>query len=93
MWNNVHNFLSQVDEGLITFIVTFNLLSLPSIKQLLEGMMELQRAHNVKRLRKTADGDLEIYGFHKVFLDTPMLRYPPWQSLQLAQPEHYHFAD
>ena len=34
-----------------------------------------------------------VYGHHKVFLDTPMLRYPEWQSLQLTPESHWHFAD
>ena len=59
----------------------------------MEGILRLQRIHNVKRLRKEADGSLERYGYHRVFVDTPMLRYPLWQSLQLAKPEHYHYAD
>jgi UDP-N-acetylglucosamine 2-epimerase (non-hydrolysing) len=28
-----------------------------------------------------------------VFVDTPMLRYPLWQSLQLVPKDHWHYAD
>ena len=93
MWNNVNNYLTRVDEGLVTFIVTFNMLSLPSIKKLLEGILELQRIHNVTKSRRDDDGNIVVYGHHKVFIDTPMLRYPEWQSLQLAPKEHWHYAD
>ncbi len=93
MWNNVNNYLTRVDEGLVTFIVTFNMLSLPSIKKLLEGILELQRIHNVTKSRRDADGNIVVYGHHKVFIDTPMLRYPLWQSLQLTPKEHWHYAD
>ena len=93
MWNNVNNYLTRVDEGLVTFIVTFNMLSLPSIKKLLEGILELQRIHNVTKSRRDDDGNIVVYGHHKVFIDTPMLRYPEWQSLQLASKEHWHYAD
>ncbi len=93
MWNNVNNYLTRVDEGLVTFIVTFNMLSLPSIKKLLEGILELQRIHNVTKSRRDEDGNIVVYGHHKVFIDTPMLRYPLWQSLQLAPESHWHYAD
>ena len=93
MWDNVNNYLSKVDEGLVTFIVTFNMLSLPTIQKLMEGILRLQRIHNVKRQRKDENGKLVAYGYHRVFVDTPMLRYPEWQSLQLARPEHYHWAE
>jgi len=93
MWNNVHNYLSRVDEGLVTFIVTFNMLSLPSIQKLLEGILELQRVHNVTKSRRDANGNIVVYGHHKVFLDTPMLRYPEWQSLQLTPESQWHYAD
>lgn len=93
MWNNVNNYLTRVDEGLVTFIVTFNMLSLPSIKKLLEGILELQRIHNVTKSRRDADGNIVVYGHHKVFIDTPMLRYPLWQSLQLTPESHWHYAD
>ena len=93
MWNNVHNYLTRVDEGLVTFIVTFNMLSLPSIKKLLEGILELQRVHNITKSRRDENGKIVVYGHHKVFLDTPMLRYPHWQSLQLTPESHWHYAD
>jgi len=93
MWNNVHNYLTRVDEGLVTFIVTFNMLSLPSIKQLLEGIHELQKVHNVSKTRREENGVLKVYGHHKVFIDTPMLRYPHWQSLQLVPEEFWHYGD
>lgn len=93
LWDNVNNYLSRVDEGLVTFIVTFNFLSLPSIKKLMEGILRLQKIHNVQKTRKEADGSLKVYGFHRIFVDTPMLRYPLWQSLQLTPEKHWHYAD
>jgi len=93
MWNNVHNYLSRVDEGLVTFIVTFNMLSLPSIQKLLKGILELQRVHNVSKSRRDENGNIIVYGHHKVFIDTPMLRYPHWQSLQLTPEKYWHYAD
>lgn len=93
LWNNINNYLTRVDEGLVTFIVTFNILSLPTIQKLMSGILDLQKIHNVKKTRREADGTLKVYGYHRVFVDTPMLRYPLWQSLQLTPQEHWHYAD
>lgn len=93
MWNNIHNYLTRVDEGLVTFIVTFNMLSLPSIKTLMKSILELQKIHNVTKTRRNEDGSLCVYGHHKIFVDTPMLRFPLWQSLQTTPKEYWHYAD
>ncbi len=93
MWNNVNNYLTREDEGLVTFIVTFNMLSLPSIQRLMEGILELQRIHNVTKSRRDDSGKIVVYGHSKVFLDTPMLRHPEWQSLQLTPKSHWYLAD
>jgi hypothetical protein len=68
-------------------------LSLPTIQKLMSGILDLQKIHNVKKTRREADGTLKVYGYHRVFVDTPMLRYPLWQSLQLTPQEHWHYAD
>ena len=80
--NNVHDFLDKVPEdGFVIFIVTFNILSLPNVKKLLENVLELQAKYNGRS------------GYNKVFFDTPMLRFPQWQSLQLAPESFWHYAD
>jgi hypothetical protein len=66
---------------------------LPSIQKLLEGIVRLQKIHNVNKTRREADGSLKVYGYHRVFIDTPMLRYPLWQSLQLTPEEYWHYGD
>jgi hypothetical protein len=94
LWNNVNNYLANTHNGLVTFIVTFNMLSLPSIKRLLEGIHALQKAHNVRKVRRDENtGKLISYGNHRVFVDTPALHHPAWQSLKLAPQEHWHYAE
>jgi len=94
LWNNVNNYLAKTHNGLVTFIVTFNMLSLPSIKRLLEGIYALQKAHNVRKVRRDeTTGKLTYYGNHRVFVDTPALHHPAWQSLKLAPQEYWHYAE
>ena len=78
-WKNVNQYLEQVPEGFLTFIITMNSLSLPRLNQLLSGILELQKKHN-----KT---------YHRIFLDCPFLRYPSWLSLQTLPTEYYHYMD
>lgn len=93
LWNNVHNYLTRTDGGLVTFIVTLNMLSMPSVKKLLEGILELQKIHNVKKTRRDDNGKLTYYGYNRIFLDTPTLYHPQWQSIQLLPEEFWHFGD
>ena len=81
-WNNVHDFLNKVPQnGLVCFIVTFNILSLPNLKKLFECILELQKKYN------------HLCNSNRIFFDTPMLRFPTWQSLQLAPESFWHYAD
>ena len=95
LWHRVNNFLSKVDEGLVTFIVTFNILSIFSIQTLMENILLLQKTHNIKNIRREK-GDhinLQYYGYHRVFVDTPLLMYPTWQSLQLVPESLWYYLD
>ena len=81
-WNNVHDFLNRVPEnGFVVFIITFNIMSLPNVKTLLENVLELQAEYN------------PLCGYNRIFFDTPMLQFPLWQSLQLAPENFWHYAD
>ena len=93
LWNNVNNYLTRTKDGLVTFIVTLNMLSMPSIKRLMQGILELQRVHNVKKTRRDDNGKLTFYGNHRVFVDTPALHYPAWQSLKVLPKEFWHYGD
>jgi MoaA/NifB/PqqE/SkfB family radical SAM enzyme len=58
----------------LTFIVTMNNLSVLGLQKLLEFILDLRRTHS-----KT---------YQRVWFDTPVLRQPAWQSLQIL-PESY----
>jgi hypothetical protein len=75
LWDRVNQFLTEVPSyNSLTFIITMNNLSVSSLKQLLEGILELRRKHSTT--------------YQRVWFDTPVLREPAWQSLQIL-PESY----
>lgn len=58
----------------LTFIITMNNLSVLGLKKLLETILDLRRSHS--------------HTYQRVWFDTPVLRQPAWQSLQIL-PESY----
>jgi hypothetical protein len=75
VWSRVDQYLTDVPSyNSLTFIITMNNLSVSSLQQLLEGILELRRKHS-----RT---------YQRVWFDTPVLREPAWQSLQIL-PESY----
>jgi hypothetical protein len=75
LWKRVNQFLTEVPSyNSLTFIVTMNNLSVTSLQKLLQGILDLRQAHS-----KT---------YQRVWFDTPVLREPAWQSLQIL-PESY----
>jgi organic radical activating enzyme len=58
----------------LTFIITMNNLSVLGLQKLLEFILDLRRAHS--------------HTYQRVWFDTPVLRQPAWQSLQIL-PESY----
>lgn len=78
-WDNIHRYMTEVPDGLLTFIITMNNLSVPNLKRLMQGILELQEKYN-----KT---------HHRIFMDSPFLRYPGWLSLQTLPEEYHHYMD
>jgi organic radical activating enzyme len=75
MWDRVNEFLESVPyRSSVTFIVTMNNLGVTSLKNLFTGILGLR----------------ELYSndYQRVWFDTPVLRQPTWQSMQLL-PESY----
>jgi organic radical activating enzyme len=83
-WNNVHKFLDNTEHTSISFINTFNVLSLTSFKEFLEGILELRKIWSKPNQIKM--------GWEKphqrIWFDIPLLRAPHWQCIQIL-PEHY----
>lgn len=75
LWSRVHQFLTEVPyRNSVTFIVTMNNLSVTSLQQLFDGILGLRKTYSST--------------YQRVWFDTPVLRQPTWQSLQIL-PESY----
>jgi hypothetical protein len=76
--NNVERFLTEIPgRNSVTFIITMNNLVVPGLKQLLEWILDLRKRHS--------------HTYQRVWFDTPLLRQPQWQSLQIM-PESYAWS-
>jgi hypothetical protein len=75
LWNRVNEFLSEIpSRSSLTFIVTMNNLSVTSFEQLMVAVLGLRQIYSNT--------------YQRVWFDTPVLRTPSWQSMQLL-PESY----
>jgi organic radical activating enzyme len=75
LWDRVNQFLTEVPSyNSLTFIVTMNNLSVSSLENLFAGILGLRKTYS-----KT---------YQRVWFDTPVLREPASQSLQIL-PESY----
>jgi len=69
-------FLEEIPgRNSLTFIITMNNLSLLGLKRLLEEILFLRKEHSST--------------YQRIWFDTPLLRSPAWQSLQIL-PSSYH---
>lgn len=75
LWDRVNQFLTEIPgRNSVTFIVTMNNLSVTSLDKLMAGILGLRHIYSIT--------------YQRVWFDTPVLRTPTWQSLQLL-PESY----
>jgi organic radical activating enzyme len=75
LWDRVNQFLTEIPgRNSITFIVTMNNLSVSGLPHLFAGILGLRQIYS-----KT---------YQRIWFDTPVLRQPAWQSLQIL-PESY----
>jgi organic radical activating enzyme len=75
LWDRVNQFLTEIPgRNSITFIITMNNLSVTSLGNLMAGILGLRQIYSTT--------------YQRVWFDTPVLRTPTWQSLQLL-PDSY----
>jgi len=73
--DNIHEFLYRIPvRNSVTFIITYNNLSVTSLDQLLKDIQELRREYSTT--------------YQRVWFDIPLLRQPAWQQITLL-PEAY----
>jgi organic radical activating enzyme len=66
----VEKFLGKIPErNSLTFIITLNNLSITSLQLLLQRILTYRKAYNID--------------YQRVWFDTPVLRSPTWQSIQI----------
>lgn len=71
----VERFLTEIPyRNSVTFIITMNNLVVPGIQKLLNWILELRQKHSDN--------------YQRVWFDTPLLRAPSWQSLQILPPAY-----
>jgi hypothetical protein len=75
MKRNVERFLTDVpSRNSVTFIITMNALNITSIRDLLQWITELRAKYSTT--------------YQRVWFDTPILREPAWQCIDIL-PESY----
>jgi hypothetical protein len=75
LWDRVNQFLTEIPgRNSITFIVTMNNLSVSGLPYLFSAILGLRKIYSQT--------------YQRIWFDTPVLRQPAWQSLQLL-PESY----
>ena len=68
--NNVERWLTEIPyRNSLTFIITMNNLVIPGIQEFLNWIIDLRAKHSTT--------------YQRVWFDTPLLRSPNWQSLQI----------
>jgi len=70
LWDRVNQFLTEIPgRNSVTFIVTMNNLSVTGLGSLFASILGLRKLYSTS--------------YQRVWFDTPVLRKPEWQSLQL----------
>jgi hypothetical protein len=96
--NNVQRILRETDNTTVTFINTFNLLSVTSLREFLQWILEL-RDQYAKDRQGTKYIEIPDNGGHKhdpyeivpkqrIWFDIPLLRAPYWQNIEIL-PQYY----
>jgi hypothetical protein len=76
----VERYLREVPgRNSLTAIITLNNLSVTSLKELLQSILALRRIFS--------------HTYQRVWFDTPLLRQPAWQSLQILPDSYAHQLD
>jgi organic radical activating enzyme len=72
-WDNVNKILTKCPRVNLTFMSTYNALSVPNYDKLIEGIYDLKKTY----------GSNDRYWASAAFLDTSYLRYPTHQTVQI----------
>lgn len=96
MKDNVDMFLAETNNTTVTFINTFNALSVPKFKNFLEYILKLRQQYSkdnqgIKYISVydpyNTHPDYEIHPRQRIWFDIPLLRNPAWQAIQILPKE------
>tara|TARA_R100000008_G_C3581385_1_gene168762 strand:- start:248 stop:1708 length:1461 start_codon:yes stop_codon:yes gene_type:complete len=76
-WDNVNKVLSSTNRLNLTFMSTYNALSVPTYEKLIHGIFKLKQDY----------GTTDRYWPSATFLDSSYLRHPTHQTVQVLPPE------
>lgn len=102
MQNNVHRVLLETVNTSVTFINTFNALSVPGIKRYMEFILDLRQQYSkqnqgVKYIPIEdpyhKHPDHEVPPVQRIWFDVPLLRYPAWQNIQILPEEFIEYLE
>lgn len=96
MQSNVTSLLNETNNTTVTFINTFNALSVPKFREYLQYILDLRRQYSktkqgIKKIKihdpYYEHPDHEIHPRQRIWFDVPLLRNPAWQSIQILPEE------
>jgi organic radical activating enzyme len=100
MNNNVHKFLEQTHNTTVTFINTFNALSVVGVKDFLLYVLELRKKYSKKNQgikhipiidQYNTHPDYEIHPRQRIWFDVPILRSPQWQAIDVLSNDYEQY--
>ena len=97
MYNNCRRVLSETDGTEISFINTFQLLSIPNLRGFLQMVLDLREEFGYENQQDKIIQPPDHDGYkhppfvrkkrQRIWFDIPYLRYPDWMTIQLADHE------
>jgi sulfatase maturation enzyme AslB (radical SAM superfamily) len=95
--DNVRTLLSETDNTTVTFINTFNALSVTRFKDYLKFILKLRKEHSLSNQglknipiydQYHTHPDFVVHPRQRIWFDIPLLRNPAWQAIQVL-PESF----
>jgi MoaA/NifB/PqqE/SkfB family radical SAM enzyme len=99
---NIETILNETVNTTITFINTFNILSVPKFTEFLKYILELRKKHSkeiqgIKYIPiydpNYKHPDYVVNPKQRIRFDVPILRNPAWQSIQILTPDFEQYLE
>ena len=97
MQKNVQRVLDETANTTVTFINTFNALSIPKFKEYLQNILNLRNQYSrsnqgIKHIPivdpYNTHPDYEIHPRQRIWFDIPIMRKPEWQNIHVLPVEY-----